>query len=406
MKYNVDTNVLLRRLDALEGLDIVISAHVLRELEHHTKSNNPQLAWQARKAKRWIRDNNVKLDLIDYNFNLNQEFDPSYVDNKLIQMCVENNYGLITNDIILLAKAEGFEIPHIELKEDFVDDNPYEGILELRINADAEKYANMYDTSIYNPFDMVKNQYLLIWDDSKPNRKDWKAKHYMHFDGEKLRQIKPFDLQNKFTGHVKPRNVRQSMLFDLLQNDKITVKSCFGLYGSGKDYCMISHAMDFIMAGKFERLVWVRNNIELKDTEEIGFRKGDLFDKLIEFAMPLADHVGGIESLRDFVVNQGIIELQHLGTIRGRDIKNSIIYVTEFQNNTAEHTKLLLGRVGEDSQLWVNGDVDQIDRESFSYKNGIKAIKQLKGHELYGQVTLDKTERSKTAELSQLIVTG
>ncbi|MNP27410.1 hypothetical protein D3C76_1203200 [compost metagenome] len=92
-----------------------------------------------------------------------------------------------------------------------------------------------------------------------------------------------------------------------------------------------------------------------------------------------------------------------MSRIRGRDIKNSIIYVTEFQNNTREHAQLLLGRVGEGSQLWINGDLKQTDSEVFVSNSGISAITKLRGNELYAQVTLDKTERSKTAELAELI---
>src|SRR5206468_5020578 len=134
----------------------------------------------------------------------------------------------------------------------------------------------------------------------------------------------------------KPRNHKQELLFDMLQNRDITVKACFGKFGTGKDFCMLSHAINLIETNKFDKLVFVRNNIELEDSEAIGFRKGDLFDKLVEWAMPIADHLGGVEGLKMFV-DKGLIELQHLGTIRGRDIKNSIVYVTEVQNNTTNH---------------------------------------------------------------------
>ena len=102
-------------------------------------------------------------------------------------------------------------------------------------------------------------------------------------------------------------------------------------------------------------------------------------------------------------MDEGRVEVQHLGFIRGRDIKNSIIYVTECQSNTREHIQLLLGRVGEGSQIWFNGDDQQMDSDKFKNNNGVNTLKKLSGNKLYGQVTMDKTERSKTARLAGLL---
>ncbi len=82
------------------------------------------------------------------------------------------------------------------------------------------------------------------------------------------------------------------------------------------------------------------------------------------YAMIISDHVGGLDSL-DLLIKQDRIELQHLGLIRGRDIKNSIIICSEAENMTKEHVQLLIGRVGENSSLWLNGDQRQVDKQVF-----------------------------------------
>lgn len=165
---------------------------------------------------------------------------------------------------------------------------------------------------------------------------------------------------------------------------------------------MLSHAIQAVKEGKFDKIVWVRNNIEVKDTNSIGFLPDGLEDKLKPFLAPLQDFLGGEESLEMFI-DEGKVEVQHLGFIRGRDIKNSIIYVTECQSNTKEHIKLLLGRVGEGSQIWLNGDDQQTDNRKFDHNNGVKVLQQLAGNKLYGQVTMDMTERSKTARLAEVL---
>ena len=42
--------------------------------------------------------------------------------------------------------------------------------------------------------------------------------------------------------------------------------------------------------------------------------------------------------------------------IRGRSFENSLIYVCEAQNITSEIAKLIISRVGEGSELWLNSD--------------------------------------------------
>ena len=78
-----------------------------------------------------------------------------------------------------------------------------------------------------------------------------------------------------------------------------------------------------LQAEKFEKIMWVRNNIEVKDTSPVGFLPGSLFDKIKWAARPLIDHLGGEEAL-EMHINSGRIEIQHLGHIRGRDIRNTL----------------------------------------------------------------------------------
>ena len=119
--------------------------------------------------------------------------------------------------------------------------------------------------------------------------------------------------------------------------------------------------------------------------------------------MSVADHVGGTCGL-EILISEDKIEVQHLGFIRGRDIKNSIIISSEAENLTKEHVQLLIGRVGQGSELWLNGDNKQTDKEIFKTSSGLKiAIEKLKGQKLFGYVHLEKSERSETARLADLL---
>ena len=119
--------------------------------------------------------------------------------------------------------------------------------------------------------------------------------------------------------------------------------------------------------------------------------------------MVLADHLGGETGL-DMQIMGGTIEIQHLGHIRGRDIKNSIIYCTEAENLTTKLCQVLISRLSEGSQLWMNGDWRQSDRDIFEKDSGlIKMIERLTGQELFGHVHLTQSVRSKAASLADLL---
>jgi PhoH-like ATPase len=411
--FVADTNVLLDNIESLNEHNVVLLSHTLRELDKHKSSTNGELAYKARKAVRYIRNNKEKFtfDLKNYNGDeLGKDFSNSYQDDNILKACVDNQYGVITNDILLQYKSEGFGIDVKELDNQGIED--YTGVVDVYLSKSQEDQAilaDIYENPYDNKYNLVQNQYLYLWNKDSPTyNNDGEQNGYefidsFKFDGQKLIKLKYKAITPKFTGDkVKPINKKQEMLFDLLQNKDVTIKTCLGKFGVGKDFVMITHALDLIEQGKMDKLIWARNNVELADVPTLGILPGDKFEKLVEFAMPLADHVGGVDGL-EMLIKQGKIEIQHLGSLRGRDIKNSIIYVTECQNNTKDHFKLLIGRVGKDSQLWLNGDLKQTDKDVYKQNSGIRALSKLKGNHLFGQVTLDKTERSDTAELADLL---
>lgn len=416
MEYVVDTNVLLGDIEKLNGAEsFVITSHVLRELENHKRNKNAELAFQARKATRFIEEYSDKFtfDLNDYSGDIGSAHDTDYVDNKLIDCCRTNQYGLMTKDLLLKFKARAFSIPLLPIDDDS-NEQEYSGVKDVLVDTKSNDgqslLAAVYESPDKNIFKLERNEYVVLWNCSKPlfSEEDGSLLGYecidkFRWNGERMVKPKAKPVSGRFLGKIKPINVKQELLFDMMQNSAITVKTCFGKYGVGKDFVMIAHAIERLEADpNIHKIIWVRNNVELRDTKPIGFLPGDKDDKLIEFAMPLADHLGGLDGLRLFM-DRGKIEIQHIGTLRGRDIKNAIIYVTEVQNNTSEHVKLLLGRVGEHSELWLNGDIKQVDSDVFLTNSGIRALTKLKGNGLYGQVTLDKTERSETASLADLI---
>ena len=264
------------------------------------------------------------------------------------------------------------------------------------IRSDDERLAEFYEAKA-NIFNLLENQYLLVED-----LHGKLADSYVLQNGT-FRKVGYTKIGNDFTGVVKPRNAQQEILFDMLVDKQSTVKLVTGGFGCGKTMSLVVAALDAISKGRFEKIIWVRNNIEVKDTTPLGSLPGDSYDKLLPFAMPLADHCGGIEGLQH-LIEQDKVEIVHLGFLRGRDIKNSIILCSEAENLTKQHIQLLIGRVGEGSNLWMDADLKQRDKTAFEKSAGLELmIERLKGQKLFGYIKLLKTERSETARLADLL---
>ena len=271
----------------------------------------------------------------------------------------------------------------------------YKGYIELELTEDG--LADFYsDRAKY--VDLLKeNQYLLIKDSTGEV-----VDKYCRQNGE-LRQVLFCKLGGSFTGAIKPRNPQQACLFDMLKDKTSKIKLVTGRFGSGKTLAMTNAALELIEKGKFERIVWVRNNVSVKDAPEIGYLPGTEIDKLMPYVMPLADHAGGEEGIKKMLEN-GTLEVIPLGHLRGRSLRNCIVFCTECENLTRQHIQLLMGRIDEGSQLWLDGDVKQRDRHIFDLSAGLETlVDRLAGHKLFAHIHLEKSERSEVAALADLL---
>lgn len=268
----------------------------------------------------------------------------------------------------------------------------YTGYTEL--NLTDEEYTELYSNSTLKNYLLHENEYVLIKDDND------KILDYFQYRNNRLNKLKYPVLENSYTGKYKPRNPQQYCAFDLLKDRKTTLKLVTGGFGTGKTMMMVAAALDAVEKGEFDKIIWVRNNIQVKDTDQIGALPGDSYDKLLPYLGPFVDHVGGEYGVQD-LINHGQLEVIPLGFIRGRSIRNSIILSSEAENLTRQHIQLLIGRVDEGSNLWLDADLKQRDRNVFEQSKGIETlIDKLKGERLFGYVHLIKSERSETARLA------
>lgn len=268
----------------------------------------------------------------------------------------------------------------------------YTGYKELELT--DKDFTELYSFGTLTGHSFLENEYLI----AKNDKEEIVDKFVCH--NGKLERIHFATFKNNYTGLLKPRNEHQELAFEMLKNPDITIKLVTGTWGTGKTLALVVAALDAVQKGQFDKIVWVRNNVQVKDTDQIGALPGEAYDKMLPYLGPFCDHVGGEDGVR-MLIEHGQLEVIPLGFLRGRSIRKSIIICSEAENLTKEHIQLLMGRVDEGSALWIDGDVRQRDRVTFEKSKGLETmIDRLKGEPLFGYVHLVKSERSATARLA------
>ena len=381
-----------------------VSHFVISELEEikNSSTKDEHIKARARQATRvlastpYCRTHNSDLNKIE-KIRKKHKWLPDNMDGRIIAEAILLNqqthadivFWTADRNMKLFAEAENFHVNFIDQKMP-TDENLWCGW--GKYYPDAEQMSSIYANKNINILGAQTNEYCSIFEGSElKDIQKWTGSAYENLNYKGFKSV----LGTK----IEPRNPEQKMLFDLLQNRDIPIKLCLGRFGSGKSYLMLAHALWLVQKGEFDRIVFVKNNIQVKDTKDIGALPGEELDKMMPWLKQIEDHVGPF-TFED-MLNQNIIEPVHLGYIRGRDIKNSIIFCDEVENMTRQHIQLLIGRVSSRSELWLAGDLKQTDGINFEKNSGIQALIQgLTGEPLFGMVKLMKSERSKVAALA------
>ena len=158
---------------------------------------------------------------------------------------------------------------------------------------------------------------------------------------------------------VLPKTENQAALMQALRNSNMVFAE--GPAGSGKTFLAMAEALYEVLTHKKNGIVLTRPVVEAG--ENLGFLPGDLADKINPYLRPLYDAINTLlprETVKR-LTETGVIEIAPLAYMRGRTINNSVIILDEAQNTTREQMKMFLTRMGEDSKVFITGDVTQVD---------------------------------------------
>lgn len=269
----------------------------------------------------------------------------------------------------------------------------YTGYREIYVADDELSKFYTEQVSAIN-FELKNNEYAILVNE------DGDAIDYFRNDKGVLVRVNYPEIGNEFTGIMKPRNPQQYCALDLLRNENVPVKLLTGRFGTGKTMACITAALQAIEENKFDKIVFIRNNVQVKDTDSLGALPGDVDDKMLPYLAPFADHCGGFEGIKR-LVDEEKLEVIPLAYLRGRNIKNAIIYSMESENLTKEHIQLIIGRAAEGTQVWFDGDLKQRDKVVFEKSQGLECmIEKLQDDPLFGYIDMPIVERSAVAALA------
>lgn len=401
-----DTSAVLN-LNLLELDEGYISPLTLMELENIKDSNKPEgLKYASRQAVRTIIHSNIlKTSLFPQNkvekLLKKYPFLQNINDHKLI--CEAELLARELHEDVNFITADGAQylfacqMPH--LNATFLGNKNFEEDLEnytgwSKHYPDEQTLSLLYQNPKINVLNCRNNEFAEIFVDKQ-------LKDILFWTGESYRPLKYKEFTTALGERIAPRNIEQKMYLDLLQNDNIPIKLCIGRFGTGKSMFAETWALSQLQLGKYDKIVFVKNNLEVKGAGTLGTLPGDEIDKQYPWLKQIEDHLG--PQIFEDCLQDGRIEPVHLSTLRGRDLKHSLILVDEAENLLVSNIQLLLGRVAEGSEIIFCADVKQCDYKDSKMSGIPKLITSLAGNPLFGMVKLIKTERSPIAATADLL---
>ena len=407
IEYWADTSALLHQ--NLSNVNIVIDTLTLSELEN-IKSNEKvsyEIKFKAREAVRAIIQNKT----ISVKFTNNRVIDKKLKkypflsninDHRIIcaaEIAAEEqntDIKFLTNDATQYLCA--LQMPHLSpiySSNEKITSDIWTGW--GKYYPDENEMAMLYSDPQMNILKCKTNEFAEIYEGSE-------LKDVLFWNGHCYTKLKYKNITNPYLKEtISPRNLEQKMAFHLLQDNNIKLKLLTSAWGGGKTLMALSYALEQVYKGNYQKLVFIRNNIIVADTNDIGYLPGDRDEKMLIWGAPLADHLGGEDVLKQ-LIEDGVIEIYPLSHIRGRSLHDSIVICDECENMNDKLVTLLMSRIEDSSELIFCGDIAQIDNKKFEQNNGIVSmLLHLAGNPLFGVVKLIKSERGGIPALCDLM---
>ena len=173
----------------------------------------------------------------------------------------------------------------------------------------------------------------------------------------------------------------QEQYLSALRNDEHVLG--IGKAGTGKTFLAAACAAKMLQDKNIKMMVMTRPPLECG--EKMGFLPGDLNEKYAPYVEPFLDglsYILGRQNVLKMLEDPKSGKLLAIppNFVRGRTFDNAVMLIDEAQNLEKPTMKAILTRVGQNSKMFITGDLDQIDLKPYQ-ESGLKWwIESLRQH--------------------------
>ncbi len=414
--YVLDTSVLLSDPQAIFRFSehaVVLPVVVISELEG--KRNDPEIGYFARQALRNLDELRVLHERLDFPISVgdggslrvelnhsNMSALPSGLqlndnDSRILAVALNlSNDGLnvtvVSKDLPLRVKAASIGLAAEEYRAELAVDSGWTGMEDLTLS--AEQMAELYDTDRLTSrvlSDIPINTGLVIHSDRGSALGRVTARGQM-------RSVR----SDRDIFGLHGRSSEQRLAIDMLLDPDIGIVSLGGRAGTGKSALALCAGLEAVLEQQQHKKIMVFRPLYAVGGQELGFLPGDASEKMNPWAQAVFDTLGSVvsQNVLDEVIERGLLEVLPLTHIRGRSLHDAFVIVDEAQSLERNVLLTVLSRIGQNSRVVLTHDVAQRDNLRVGRHDGVASvIETLKGHALFGHITLTRSERSAIAAL-------
>ncbi|HWU39248.1 MAG TPA: PhoH family protein [Candidatus Acidoferrum sp.] len=432
--YILDTNVLLHDPQSLlcfQENNVLIPIEVIEEIDRF-KRESSERGQNARAVSRVLDElrgqgrlsegvalpagGKLRILLHGSSARLPVTFNGTTVDDRLIALTrdiQEADSGvptvLVTKDINLRIKADAVGLQAQDYETDHVHiQDLYTGSFELTTDPEAlNAFRATRELPLNGAGPRFPNEYCTLADASNGKRT---ALARVDATGERLRPL--LDHRDGVWG-IRARNREQHFAFDALLDEQVRLVTLMGKAGTGKTLLALAAGLrKTVQEREYRRLLVARPTLPMG--RELGYLPGSLEEKLEPWMQPIYDALDMLSDLNTGreerrpaeLIHSGIIAIEALSYIRGRNIANQFIVIDEAQNLTPLEVKTIITRVGHGTKIVLTGDPYQIDNPYVdSSSNGFNYVaSKFRSHPIAAHIELQKGERSELAEVAANIL--
>ncbi len=183
---------------------------------------------------------------------------------------------------------------------------------------------------------------------------------------------------DKFPKSLVARTKNQKdYILSIVEND---ITFCFGPSGTGKSFIAAGITSEHLIHKKTSQIIVTRPLVCAG--KNLGAVPGEVGDQVKPYLKPMEENLRfflGPERLNR-LIDQEIIRFEPLELMRGASFHDAYMILDEAQNCTLDQIKMFITRIGQNSKVIINGDVQQTDlKDGSGLKICVNKLREIDG---------------------------